>query len=93
MSKANGLPLQHTWKNLGTHRKPEVSQEQKAKIFFQLGTITEQLSRLCFKQAGSLFEEEGKFHIKTCLSRGLLLNERHSLDDGPQRKGIAISTQ
>jgi len=80
MSKAHGSPLQHTWKNLGTHREPDISQEQKAKIV-QLGTITEQLSRLSFKQAGSLFEEDGEFHIKTCLSRGLLLNGRHALGD------------
>ncbi len=48
---------------------------------FQLGVITWQLSRLGFDKAGSIFEEDGEFHIKTCLSRGLLLNERHSLGD------------
>jgi len=81
MSKAHGSPLQHTWKNLGTHRKLDISQEQKTKIVFQLGTITEHLSRLCFNQAESLFEKDGEFHIKTCLSRSLLLNERHALGD------------
>jgi len=88
MSKAHGSPLQHTWKNLGTHREPDISQEQKAKIVFQLGTITEHLSRLCFNQAGSLFEKDGEFYIKTCLSRGLLLDGRHALGDihrGPFR--------
>ena len=58
-----------------------MSHEQKTKIIFQLGVITWQLSRLCFDQAGSLFEEDGEFQIKTCLSRGLLLNGRHSLGD------------
>lgn len=58
-----------------------MSHEQKEKILFQLGVITWQLSRLCFDQAGSLFEENGAFKIKTCLYRGLLLNERHSLGD------------
>ncbi|MCJ1231354.1 hypothetical protein MMC12_008031 [Toensbergia leucococca] len=77
MSKARGLPLQYTW-------KADMSNEQKAKILFQLGVITEQLSQLRFDQAGSLFEEDEVFHIKTCLSRGLLLNERHALEDVPR---------
>jgi len=58
-----------------------VSHEQKTKIIFQLGVITWQLSRLSFDQARSLFKEDGKFQIKTYLSHGLLLNERHSLRD------------
>lgn len=58
----------------------DMSPEQKTKIIFQLGLITWQLSRLGFDQAGSLFEEDGKYQIQTCLSRGLLMNERHSLD-------------
>jgi len=53
----------------------------KDKDYIQLGVITWQLSRLCFDQAGSLFEQDGEFQTKTCLSRGLLLNERHSLGD------------
>jgi len=80
MSKAHGSPLQRTWKD-SEKDEPNVSHEQKTKIMFQLGVITWQLSRLGFDQAGSLFEEDGKFQIKTCLSRGLLLNERHSLGD------------
>ena len=80
MSKAQGTPLQRTWKDLGKDGL-NMSYEQKTKIVFQLGVITWQLSRLCFDQAGSLFEENGEFQIKTCLSRGLLLNERHSLGD------------
>ena len=79
MSKAHGSPLQHTWRNLGSHGKPDISQEQKLKTVFQLGIITEHLSRLCFNQAGSLLEEDGAFPIKTCLPRGLLLNGRHAL--------------
>ncbi len=80
MSKAHGSPLQRIWKD-SEQNKPKVSQAQKIKIMFQLGVITWQLSRLCFDKAGSIFEEDGEFHIKTCLSRGLLLNERHSLGD------------
>ena len=80
MSKAHGSPLQRTWKD-SEKDEPNMSHEQKTKIIFQLGVITWQLSRLCFDQAGSLFEEDGEFQIKTCLSRGLLLNERHSLGD------------
>ncbi len=83
MSRAQGSPLQHTWKTLETH-EPNISQEQKAKVVFQLGIITWQLSRLRFNQAGSLFEENGGFHIKTCLSRGLLLDQRYALEDIPR---------
>ncbi len=80
MSKAHGSPLQRIWKD-SDRNELNMSHEQKTKIIFQLGVITWQLSRLCFDQAGSLFEEDGEFHIKTCLSRGLLLNERYSLGD------------
>ena len=80
MSKAHGSPLQRIWKD-SEKDEPNMPYEQKTKIMFQLGVITWQLSRLSFDQAGSLIEEDGKFKIKTCLSRGLLLNERHSLGD------------
>lgn len=80
MNKAHGSPLQRSWKDSDLD-EPTMSHEQKAKVMFQLGVITWQLSRLCFDQAGSLFEEDGEFQIKTCLSRGLLVNERHSLGD------------
>ena len=80
MSKAHGSPLQRIWKD-SEKDELNMSHEQKTKIMFQLGVITWQLSRLSFDQAGSLIEEDGKFKIKTCLSRGLLLNERHSLGD------------
>jgi len=75
-----GSPLQCKWKSSETH-EPKISQEEMAKIIFQLEVITWQLSRLCFDRAGLLFEEDGEFQIKTCLSRGLLLNERYSLGD------------
>lgn len=83
MSKAHGSPLQYIWKTLDAH-EADISQGQKAKVLYQLGVITEHLSRLRFDQAGSLFEEDGEYYIKTCLSRGLLLNERHTLEDIPR---------
>lgn len=82
MSKAHGSPLQYTWKTLDTH-EADISEGQKAKVVYQLGVITEHLSRLHFDQAGSLFEEDGEYYIKTCLSRGLFLNERYTLEDIP----------
>ncbi len=42
------------------------------------------LSRLSFGQAGSIFEENGEFYVKTCLSRGLLLNQRYAIEDIPR---------
>ncbi len=80
MSRAQGSSLQHTWKTLKTHEL-NISQEQKAKIVFQLEIITWQLSRLRFNQAESLFEKNEEFHIKTCLFRDLLLNQRYTLED------------
>ena len=81
MSKAHGSPLQHIWEASGGDQAVGISQEQKAKIVFQLGAITEHLSRLCFDQAGSLFEEGGELCVKTCLSRGLLCDGRDTLED------------
>lgn len=81
MSKAHGSPLQRTWKD-SEKDEPKMSQEKKKKkVMFQLGVIIWQLSRLCFDEAGSLFEEDWEFQIRTCLSRGLLLHERQSLED------------
>lgn len=80
MSKAPGSPLQHTWKD-SEKDEPNMSQEKKIKVMFQLGVIIWQLSRLCFDEAGSFFEEDEEFQIRTCLSRGLLLYERQSLED------------
>ncbi len=39
MSRVQGSSLQHTWKTLKMH-EPNISQEQKAKIVFQLEIIT-----------------------------------------------------
>ncbi|KAL8742709.1 MAG: hypothetical protein Q9190_004848 [Brigantiaea leucoxantha] len=74
------MPLQHTWKK-SEKDELNMSHEQKTKILFQLGMVTWELSRLDFDQAGSLFEEDGKFQIKTCLSRGLLQDGRHLIED------------
>ena len=87
MAKAHGSPLQYTWSDT-TGNNSCITQGQKEKILFQLGSITWQLSQLSFDVAGSLFEEDGQFQIKTCLARGLLLNQRHSIEDldrGPFR--------
>ena len=82
MSKAPGLPLQDKWKaSEEMVSEAETLEEQKAKVVFQLGVVTEQLSRLSFNQAGSLFEDDGEYNIKTCLSRALILNERYGLED------------
>ncbi|KAL8771304.1 MAG: hypothetical protein Q9209_003209 [Squamulea sp. 1 TL-2023] len=80
MSKAPGSKLPCKWLPPGMPGS-SISEDEKAKILFQLGVITEQLSRLRFPQAGSLFKQDGKFHIKTCLSRGLLEGPRDILDD------------
>ena len=84
MSKAYGTPLCDTWKTGEARCESNISQKQKERIVFQLGVITEMLSRLSFGQAGSIFEENGEFYIKTCLSRGLLLNQRYAIEDIPR---------
>ncbi|PYH78086.1 hypothetical protein BO82DRAFT_367985 [Aspergillus uvarum CBS 121591] len=45
-----------------------------------LGGITWKLSQLRFERIGSLFEEEGFFQMKECLSRGHILHERYDLE-------------
>ncbi|KAL9038615.1 MAG: hypothetical protein Q9180_003025 [Flavoplaca navasiana] len=82
-SIAPGTPLEDTWKNPGAD-EPGITHADKMKVVTQLGTITWQLSQLRFAQAGSLFEEDGEFRIKTCLSRGMVLNERDELEDIPR---------
>ncbi|KAH8433017.1 uncharacterized protein LDX57_010655 [Aspergillus melleus] len=52
----------------------------KAKVLAQLGGITWKLSQLRFDKIGSLFEENGSFVVKGCLSRGHVLHERYSLE-------------
>lgn len=83
MSKAPGFPLQRVWKNPGANG-PTLSQKNKMKVLSQLGAITWQLSRLRFGRIGSLFEEKGDFKVKNCLSRGLTLNQRYSLEELPR---------
>ena len=78
MSKARGTPLENTWRTL------DISQDYRTKVVFQLGVFTEQLTRLCFDRAGSLFKEDKEYYIRTCLSRGLLLYGRHTLRDPPR---------
>lgn len=80
MSKALGIPLQHKWSSTG---KDELNlcEEHKAKIMYQLGNITWKLSRLRFQHIGSLFEVGETFEVGTCLSRGLLMHERDTLDN------------
>ena len=85
MTKAPGLPLELKWKTSEeTISEADVLEEQKAKVVFQLGIVTEQLSRLSFSEAGSLFEDDEEYSIRTCLSRGLILNERYTLEDIPR---------
>ena len=58
MSRVQGSPLQHTWKTLKMH-EPNISQEQKAKIVFQLEIITWQLfDRLCSLSITSFEDQE-----------------------------------
>lgn len=85
MTKAPGLPLELKWKTSEeTISEADVLGEQKAKVVFQLGIVTEQLSRLSFNQAGSLFGDDGEYSIRTCLSSGLILNERYVLEAIPR---------
>ncbi|KAK2807855.1 hypothetical protein FQN50_005244 [Emmonsiellopsis sp. PD_5] len=84
MSKASGFPLSKKWKSLGSH-KTTLSLKEKSKILSQLGLITWQLSQLRFDKIGSLFEEEhGHLQVKSCLSRGLVVSERDTLEDLPR---------
>ncbi|KAL9037972.1 MAG: hypothetical protein Q9214_005469 [Letrouitia sp. 1 TL-2023] len=86
MSKAVGSPLRDIWDSRKAPYDSRISQEQKEKVVFQLGFITEALSRLCFSEAGSVFEEDrdGEFRVSTCLSRGLLLNQRYAIENIPR---------
>ena len=79
MSEAPGWPLSKFWKSAGSSQ-PSLETPRKAKILSQLGGITWKLAQLRFNRIGSLFEENGSFIIKECLSRGHMMNERCSLD-------------
>ncbi|KAF2189972.1 hypothetical protein K469DRAFT_625997, partial [Zopfia rhizophila CBS 207.26] len=92
MSKARGSPLgTRTWHSL-LHDIPNSSviprqcltEKERKKVMRQLGAITSQLSCLRLDKIGSLFEEEGCYSVKTCLSPGLLLHGRHTLKDIPR---------
>ena len=73
MSRAPGTPLRHSWAFM--------SHEDKARVLRQLGVMTWQLSQLRFDQIGSLIEGREDPMVETCLSRGLLVHDRHSLAD------------
>ncbi|KAJ5667808.1 Aminoglycoside phosphotransferase [Penicillium maclennaniae] len=79
MSEAPGKPLSNVWRSADS---PEHDLEtiNKAKILSQLGSITWKLSQLRFDKIGSLFEEDGTFDIKECLSRGHIFDRRYLLD-------------
>ncbi|GFG00835.1 aminoglycoside phosphotransferase [Aspergillus udagawae] len=79
MSEAPGWPLSKVWRPAGSPQ-PVLDGPSKARIFSQLGAITWKLSQLRFNKIGSLFEENGSFEIKECLSRGHMLHERYSLE-------------
>ncbi|PLN80793.1 kinase-like domain-containing protein [Aspergillus taichungensis] len=79
MSEASGWPLSKVWKPAGSSQ-PDLDTPSKVKVMSQLGKITWKLSQLRFDQIGSLFEEDGGFKVKECLSRGHMLHERYALD-------------
>ncbi|PYI20678.1 hypothetical protein BO99DRAFT_442037 [Aspergillus violaceofuscus CBS 115571] len=79
MSKAPGWPLSKVWKPAGSPQR-DLDTSTKARILTQLGGITWKLSQLRFERIGSLFEEEGSFQMKECLSRGRILHERYDLE-------------
>ena len=79
MSEAPGWPLSKVWRSTGSPQ-PDLETLNKAKVLSQLGGLTWKLSQLRFDKIGSLFEENGSFEIKECLSRGHMLHERYSLE-------------
>ncbi len=85
MSKASGSALNAwDWNNLhcsklsALHEKPRscLTFMEKKKIMKQIERITSQLSRLRFDYIGSIFEEEGTYKIKNCLSSAFNLYGR-----------------
>ncbi|KAH1486011.1 hypothetical protein KXX06_004394, partial [Aspergillus fumigatus] len=79
MSEAPGWPLAKFWRPAGSP-EPDLDAPSKARVLSQLGAITWKLSQLRFSKIGSLFEEDGSFEIKECLSRGHMLHERYALE-------------
>ncbi|KAI5306985.1 hypothetical protein KEM56_005904 [Ascosphaera pollenicola] len=83
MSKAQGVPLSQKW-TANESISPEVAPENKAKILSQLGAFAFKLSQLRFDCVGSLFEQNGSFHIGECLSRGHVCHQRSELREIPR---------
>lgn len=88
MSKAPGYTLsQFSWnappEGMASSCKPLscLKRANMEEIMKQLGVISSQLLNLRFDKIGSLFEEDGEYRIKTCLSPPLIWHERDSLDD------------
>ncbi|KAI9035137.1 Aminoglycoside phosphotransferase [Aspergillus affinis] len=79
MNEAPGWPLSKAWKLAGSPQ-PGLDMRSKAKVLAQLGGITWKLSQLRFDKIGLLFEENGFFLIRECLSRGHVLHERYALE-------------
>ncbi|EFR04280.1 protein kinase subdomain-containing protein [Nannizzia gypsea CBS 118893] len=53
--------------------------EQKQKVMVQLGKVMDQFSQLLFDKIRSLFEEEGRFRVKSCLLPSFLFHNRYEL--------------
>jgi hypothetical protein len=92
MSKAPGFPLSRfAWDAcpegmiLSRKPRPYLGRTNKEKIMTQLGTITSQLLNLRFDKIGSLFEEDGRYCVKQCLSPALIWHQRDSLGDDVAR--------
>jgi hypothetical protein len=92
MGKAPGFPLSDfAWdacpEGMITSRKPRpcLKRANKEKIMWQLGDIISQLLKLRFQKIGSLFEENGQYVVRKCLSPALIWHERDSLDDDVPR--------
>jgi hypothetical protein len=88
MSKAPGFPLsKFAWDacadGMISSRKPHpyLGRTNKEKVMRQLGVITSQLLNLRFDKIGSLFEEDGDYCVKKCLSPALIWHQRDSLGD------------
>lgn len=80
LSKFSRMILLATSLLLKSH--PSLTKYNREKIMSQLGKITSQLLDLRFDKVGSLSmsSEDGKYHLKECLSPGLIWHERDLLD-------------
>ena len=89
MSKAHGSPLStRSWRPLSdyppkgiTTPDRHLTKGEKEKVMKQLGAIVSQLSELRLDKIGSLFEDEGYYAVKCCLSPGLFLHDRYRLPE------------